>query len=574
MQMENNFETEADKLIAEALSSEPRKSFFLFAGAGAGKTRSLVNTLEYIENSIGDSLRQKNKRVAVISFTNAAAEEIKNRTQHNSLFAISTIHSFAWDLIKGLDFDIREALKAYLYKKIDEYNSKSRRSGTSAEITHEKRVKRLAELDTIKHFQYEPNQNVPIVDKDYLTHSEVLFICSYLLKNKPLMEIILVNRFPILLIDESQDTDKELMETMLGVQQNHANKFIIGLFGDTKQRIYNGGKEDLGETNWNAKGFVTPLKPQNHRSGKRIIELANKIGEKIDSTPPQIPVDQNNPGIVRLFICPTTSDKAQIEQKIREKMAEITRDSLWIKTPWEDKDGAMLVLEHRMAAVRLGFVEMWDSLKNLKEFDSIKDGTSSEINYFANFIMPLIHTDNPFEIANITKKHNKSLFEKADKETLEKIKNSVNGIRDAYKQNPNITFGDMLKVIKDTDLFDVPRKYDEEYEFYAEFLDTKLAQIIPYSKYVNEVSGFNTHHGVKGLEFQHVMAIIDNDSKWKAYNYTSCFTGGVANAATLRLLYVICTRAKKSLALVLYADIEKCSVDNSLFYDDEIIMLN
>jgi len=572
--MQNKFETEADKLIAKALCGTPRQSFFLFAGAGSGKTRSLVNTLDYIKDNLGTSLRLRNKHVAVISYTNAAADEIKVRIQHNSLFIISTIHSFAWELIKGFENDIRVALKVHLQKKIDEYNGKKHKSGTSAELAHNKRLERLCELDAIKHFKYEPNQNIPITDKDYLAHAEVLFICAYLLKNKPLMATILVNRFPILLIDESQDTDKELMEAILAVQHSHADQFALGLFGDTKQRIYNGGKEDLGDINWERMGFIVPVKPQNHRSGKRIIELANKIGEKIDSAPKQIAVDSEVVGVVRLFICPTTADKAGVEQKVKEIMKEITGDPLWVKTPWENKEGAMLVLEHRMAAVRLGFVEMWDSLKELKEFDSVKDGTSSEINYFANFIMPLIQTDNPFEIANITKKNNKSLFKQANKETLEKIKNSVNLIRDSYKGNPNITFGDMLKVIKDTHLFEIPRKYEEEYEQFESFLATRLSQIIPYSEYINATSGFNTHHGVKGLEFQHVMAIIDNDSKWKAYNYTSCFTGGEANGATLRLLYVICTRAKQSLALVLYADITKDAIDNTLFNDEEIIVLS
>jgi len=45
-----------------------------------------------------------------------------------------------------------------------------------------------------------------------------------------------------LLIDESQDTNKTLMEALLVVQSQQKKKFLLGLFGDTMQRIYADGK--------------------------------------------------------------------------------------------------------------------------------------------------------------------------------------------------------------------------------------------------------------------------------------------------------------------------------------------
>lgn len=576
LKMNNEYErTEADKIIEECLSLHTPKSFFLFAGAGAGKTRSLVNALQYINNTIRDQLVLLDKHVAVITFTNAAAEEIKNRTQYDSLFTISTIHSFVWRLIKGFDVDIKKWLKDYLQSKINEYNSKPHKSGTKQEASYNKQLERLKQLETIKHFNYDPAPEAANSGKDSLNHSEVLKICAHFLINKPLFAKMLVQKFPILLIDESQDTDKNLMEAFLSIQNKFSDCFTLGLFGDTKQRIYATGKEDLGDIDyWSSCGFKTPQKPQNHRSGSRIVELANKIGSLIDKTPTQNPVPDKGEGCVRLFLAPTNTDKHLIESRVKEHMATITGNSLWNKKNWKDKEGATLVLEHRMAAVRMGFVEMWDALKSTSEFDSVKSGTSQEINFFKNFVLPLVQSNNDFEIMRIIKKYYKDLFKQINKDSLRYISECVSRIKTAYTNNPNITFGEMLDVIRTCDIFNIPHKYDEESESFELFFNIKLSQIIPYAKYIDNLSEFKTHHGVKGLEFDNVMAIIDNDTKWRTYDETNFFVEGKANQDTLRLLYVICTRAKQNLAVILYTDTKKNQLNQNWFNDEEIISLS
>ena len=575
LKMNNEYErTEADKIIEECLSLHNPKSFFLFAGAGSGKTRSLVNALQYINNTIRDQLVLLDKHVAVITFTNAAAEEIKNRTQYDSLFTISTIHSFVWQLIKGFDVDIKKWLKDYLQSKINEYDSKPHKSGTKLEASYNKQLERLKQLETIKHFNYDPAPEAANSGKDSLNHSEVLKICAHFLTNKPLFAKMLVQKFPILLIDESQDTDKNLMEAFLSIQNKFADCFTLGLFGDTKQRIYATGKEDLGDIDWSSRGFKTPQKPQNHRSGSRIIELANKIGSLIDKTPTQNPVPDKGEGCVRLFLAPTNTNKSLTESHVKEQMASITGDSLWNKENWQDKEGATLVLEHRMAAVRMGFVEMWDALKNTTEFDSVKSGTSQEINFFKNFVLPLLQSKNAFDTMKITRKYYKNLFNQICKESLRSISEGVSRIKAAYTENPNITFGEMLDVIKTCGIFNIPHKYDDEPENFELFFDTKLSQIIPYAKYIDGLSEFKTHHGVKGLEFNNVMVIIDNDTKWRTYDETNFFITGNANKDTLRLLYVICTRAKQNLAIILYTDTPKNQLNQNWFNDDEIISLS
>ena len=71
---------------------------------------------------------------------------------------------------------------------------------------------RLADLPSIKKFTYNPNGDN--VGRDSLNHAEVIAIGADFLTNKPLMQRVLVNAFPILLVDESHDTHGPFMEAL------------------------------------------------------------------------------------------------------------------------------------------------------------------------------------------------------------------------------------------------------------------------------------------------------------------------------------------------------------------------
>lgn len=121
---DDNRDSAADSIIQSCLDLKNPKSFFLFAGAGSGKTRSLISALDYINKTFGRELKLNNRRVAVITYTKAARDEIKRRCCYNSLFQISTIHSFAWDLICSHTEDIRMWLKSDVSGKITDAETK------------------------------------------------------------------------------------------------------------------------------------------------------------------------------------------------------------------------------------------------------------------------------------------------------------------------------------------------------------------------------------------------------------------------------------------------------------------
>ena len=64
---DNHIDDGVDAKIAECLNLDDPKSFFLFAGAGSGKTRSLVKALENINTSISEKMRLHGRQVGVIT---------------------------------------------------------------------------------------------------------------------------------------------------------------------------------------------------------------------------------------------------------------------------------------------------------------------------------------------------------------------------------------------------------------------------------------------------------------------------------------------------------------------------
>lgn len=592
---DDQFDTEADKLIAECMSAGPPISFFLFAGAGSGKTRSLIEALKVIKNATGARLRLNGRRVGVITFTNKACDEIKHRLEYDDLFAVSTIHSFAWSLIKGLNYDIREWLKINLRAEIADIAEKERkgRTGTKASIDRINALaaknERLELLDTIRSFIYSPDGDNP--ERNALNHAEVIEITAAFLTGKSMMRSLLVNQFPIVLIDESQDTNKELIDAFFYVQVNLKSRFALGVIGDTMQRIYTAGKLDLGSDL--PDGWATPVKKMNHRSCRRIIELIHRIRGPIDGQE-QRPRTDKSEGFIHLFILPAeTTDKPARERDICTKMADITGDEGWLEP---DKNVKTLILEHRMAANRLDFLPMWDALSGVDRLQTgLRDGSLPGLRFFSNLILRLLkayQSGNRFAVASIVRKHS-SLLEKRTLEAnvidqrsqIEKARRAVDSLAALWSDGKTPTFLQVLRTAYETNLFELPeilrpfakfvKEATEECEEIEEdrndelvawrnFLETSFDQIERYSQYIQGEAQYDTHQGIKGLEFPRVCVIMDDsEARGFMFSYEKLFGAREDSKKkdlgqetsidrTRRLFYVTCSRAEESLALIAY----------------------
>lgn len=232
-----------------------------------------------------------------------------------------------------------------------------------------------------------------------------------LLLQQETLQIILVDTYPILLIDESQDTKKELMNVFLFIQEKYSHCFSIGLLGDVMQRIYLEGKEDLHTSIPDS--WETPSKIMNHRSRKRIVDLCNSIRKPVDAIEQRSRSNKEG-GFVRVFVA-SRENPYDIEQNVQFQMAEITSDVKW-KLSEEVKK---LTIEHKMAAERLGFKQLFDPLDNVSSYkQGLRDGSLSAIGVFTHILLPLHKADlenNLFEKAKIVKENsivykNKDLF--------------------------------------------------------------------------------------------------------------------------------------------------------------------
>lgn len=603
----NNLDAPVDAEISDCLSQNPPKSFFLFAGAGSGKTRSLVQALQLIQANFSRQLRLHGQRVAVITYTNKACDEIKHRTGFDPLVEVSTIHSFVWTLIQGFDEDIKGWLKIELESEIADLREKQAKGRTGkASIDREKSIesktRRLAMLPEIRKFTYNPNGDNR--GRDSLNHSEVIKIASAFLTLKPVMQRLLVTKFPILMIDESQDTNKMLMEAFLLVQEKHSADFRLGLFGDTMQRIYADGKADLGR-NLPAE-WAQPTKKMNHRCPKRVITLINKIRSAVDNQE-QRPRTDAIEGVVRLFILKAnTPDKMAAEKLIAEKMATTDNDAEWNK-PEAVKT---LILEHHMAASRMGFHAMYEPLYRDETLRiGLLDGSLSGLKLFIDRVLPLFEArkaNDAFSVASIVRKHS-PLLSKATLEAvgdkqlvqIQKAREAVESLWSLWADNKSPRFIDILRNIAKTGLFEIPeslqpiatRNDDEQkvaeteiaqkmaaenkndesvLDNWDEFLLTPFEQAKNYSDYVEGNASFDTHQGVKGLEFPRVMVILDDSAaRGFLFSYDKLFGVKEKTKADLdnekagndtgidrtrRLFYVTCSRAEKSLAIVAYSD--------------------
>jgi DNA helicase-2/ATP-dependent DNA helicase PcrA len=594
-----------DEEIKKCLDPQAPQSFFLFAGAGSGKTRSLVAALDHLRGTMGRSLRMRGQKVAVITYTKAARDEIIRRTQFDPVIAVSTIHSFAWTLIEGFNHDIREWLRVALNDDILDLQAKEAKGRVGTKASAERladiadKQRRLARLDATKKFVYSPDSDNS--GRDSLNHAEVLKLAGNFVQTKPTLRQILRDGYPYILVDESQDTNRHIVEALFTFQAAHKDEVVVGLFGDMMQRIYGDGQPGLGENlpaDW-----ATPKKKLNFRCPRRVIELINKVREASDKQV-QIPRSAAQEGHVRMFVFPSEgTDKAAAEQAICAHMAGLTTDRDWL-----DEDAVkVLILEHRMAALRMGFDDLLAALYPVTQFrTALLDGSLPLVNFFSNLVLPLWDAkDDKFGIARIIRAASPlasaSALKDADDqfEQLAKAQAGVDALVGLLDGNPAVTFRDVVQNIAETGLFAIPDLFkvalagadieavDEEEEERTErdkgitaFLAAPFGQIRAYAKYVGGKARFDTHQGVKGLEFPRVMVIMDDrEARGFLFKYEKLFGGGVEDnqtASTRRLFYVTCSRAERSLALVAYAEnperVRNQLLANAWFKSEEIFL--
>lgn len=614
--------------MAKCLNLESPTSFFLYAGAGTGKTRALIEAMKRLQCTHGAALRQSGQKVAVITYTNAARDVIRSRIAFDPIFAVSTIHSFAWQLIRSFHTDIACWIRHNLTVDLEELEAKQAKSKKVSSKAYadrttkiESKRKRLLSLASIREFTYNPNgENI---GKNSLNHVEVISIAASFLMKRPLMRQVLIQRHPALLIDESQDTQKDLLDALFYTQSLHADQFCLGLFGDTMQRIYTDGKERLDEAV--PESWAKPALKINYRCPRRIVALLNKIRTEADGAD-QEPKDGATEGIARLFLVEQVDglDRTEVEARVVREMAAAAADDGWL----DNESVKLLTLEHHMAARRGGFDSFFEPLYRIGPYKTgLLDGTLSGVAFMTQQVFPLIQaaeTGDRFRTARVVKDHS-PLLSRASLIASESALANIGAARESVEALLALWGGEsepslmvVLEAVTQTGLFVVPEVLapllqesntpvdpgdpeadpvddptDPAMDAWREALQAPFSQLRAYVEYVSDRSRFGTHQGIKGLQFPRVMVILDDEeARGGTFSYEKLLGVKGPTAAddknrsegketsidrTRRLFYVTCSRAERSLAVVVYTMEPKKVADRvkelGWFQDDEVVEL-
>ena len=595
-------DTESDTILHERLAGDGIRHFVMVAGAGSGKTTSLVKALAQIERTQGLTLRRNAQQVACITYTEVAVEEIRGDVGNDELFHVSTIHSFLWTLIKPFQNNLREWVINRLREKIAEEQEKIDKPRTreatkvhAAELI-ERYGRQLTEIGPVKSFRYGTGSDY---SNGVLGHSDILKIGPEFIAGHVLMQNVLARRFPVVFVDESQDTDPAFVDALRQVADAVPVDFCLGFFGDPVQKIYmQGAGPILAEEGWR-----TLEKPENFRCPQAVLRVINRIraeddglqqtrGRQMVVDGEEVPVE----GTARMLILPADDRRqARLEEACRW-LADQDGDEGWMNA--EDEEALrLLVLVHRMAAARLGFPNLYSALndKSPEELGSgLVDGTAWVVRPFLSFILPLVlarREGRDFEMMRLLRKYCPRLrpdaLATADTAGfLDSLKEHVEELVTLLEAGDGASIGDVMCFVRDSGLVALDERYIELINTYTEtaepivdpatenatlrFMQCEAEELWGYRKYIEKMSPFATQQGIKGAEFNKVIVVVDDqEGRTNTFSYGKYF--GVTELSdtdranieagkdstidrTRRLFYVCCSRALTDLVVVVFAE--------------------
>ncbi len=285
-------------------------ALLVIAGAGSGKTRTIVAKIEYLIRKGFDP-----KRILAITFTNKAAKELKDRIKNSlgvNLPWVGTFHSVANRILRwggkfiGIapDFVIldREDARRVLKQVLKDFDTDLDDNLYEEAISKYKEGGKFIStdegfiaIDTLDHFWevFEAYQR-RLKQLNALDFSDLLYFTVKLLKENPRVREKLKNHFQYILVDEYQDTNEIQYEFIKLIARNN-----VCVVGDPNQAIYQwrgANPENILRFKENFSPKVVKLE-RNYRSKGVILEIANAVikncNPKWVSLIPQLKTDKD-----------------------------------------------------------------------------------------------------------------------------------------------------------------------------------------------------------------------------------------------------------------------------------------
>jgi len=530
---------------------DKRRSFRLEAGAGAGKTYSLENALRWLIERQGVALLRQRQQIGCITFTNVAKDEIIGRTNAHPAVRPETIHGFCWSVLQDFQPTLRE-----LVPGLPSWD------------------RRLAEANGVGQRRIHYELGYPSVTEDQVSirHEDVLLLMIQAMA-RPKFRAVLTSRYPILLIDEYQDTDAGFVDALKEWFLDRNEGPMIGLFGDHWQKIYG---EGCGLVEHPA--LETIDKHANFRSVDQIVQVLNRMRPDL----PQMASDPAAEGEARVFHTNNWSGQRRTGvggghwtgdtspeaaraylQHVKDQLAAEGWDMSFEKTK-------VLMLSHSILAREQGY----DSIRSIYgQFnDPWLKKEDPHIKFLADQLEPAC--------AAFEAKRYGEMFDSfgsamprirchRDKTSWTKGMNELINLRNAG------TIGEVIDFVASQPHMRLPAAVNDRETKLADVGDAPVegesrritqlrklravsyTELIALDRFIDGHTPFATKHGVKGAEFENVLVIVGRG--WNKYNFAQTLEwmnmAPPADKQTFfennrNLFYVACSRPKVRLAVL------------------------
>lgn len=553
---------EPNKYQKEAIDCKDSK-IVCIAGAGAGKTATLVNRLiRMIEDGATPA------SILVLTFTRAAAFEMKERflraTKSSSKFHrgipdFRTFHAFCYSLV-STDEEVRNALG---YKNIPVIGDEKVIKATEQKALQATGIKLSkqklgGEQALTPKEQYEYNIYTKALKRMQVSDNLISFkdllssVCRLFTEDDPCIQKY-KNLYKHIIVDEFQDTDK--------IQWNFVTSCNATIYvcGDALQALYGfrGATSEIIKNLTEDKDWTTLQLPVNYRSGEKIVEYANRLTNKYAGNK-----RYRNAMISNL----PAGDVAIHSRSARipgwKYLSDDEADYLRHVIAKHDESSNSVAILCRTNKEALAIQGLFDELNspyetagNSNEFNQILNSVRNS-EYMMEWTSTFLNNEQYSqyirnkELGKYTKEDGQGLNLLAyyeDMRDYSKVKyrlDTIFQIRSCLNlKNPKlpaVKCADILNLLGVRDVF-VDYKGDAQPTCIVDYIFEILNKKVSHKYYIGTI------HSVKGLEFDEVILLGVNDSHFM-----------LINEDNWNVFYVGVTRAKKKLE-VFGVELPKCS---------------
>ena len=572
---------------------DKKESYVLEAGAGAGKTYALIQTIDHLISTKNEELDKKNQNIICITYTNVAKNEIIERSQNNPLVIVLTIHEFLWDCIK--------LFNKQLITEFDIINT-NRHS-----LKPDKHTLGLAER--ISSVEYS-DRAFSDFEQGQVGHDDLLILAKQMFENYELLTSIIASKYPVILIDEYQDTAPEVVYALIDcLLHRNAGNMVLGFYGDSHQKIYDTGVGSL--QNYIENDTVKLIKKEeNYRSSHNVVKLLNNVRGNITQVIPEELIRPD--GSVQFINCDNYPNQAEGQNKTAyEKSLVPQKNSNYDKVisklneqGWDFKIGSpdkILIIANSRVAERGNFGKLYKIFSRRYgqgANDMLLKRESHIISFFAGAMdrktsierktgvehlvgfyksndygnLSSLLNSNGVQSVNLKKHSDKKDITEILDELLEKRQNGT--VKDVYdfvlekkitsQSLGLIRFIERFQLDLDTLPEDKKARIEKDMLLFNSLMELPFSEMEAFFKHTQNENIFSTKHGTKGEEYRNVLVVID-DTNWKQkYNFQKYFDDSEERPdrkeRTKNLFYVSCSRAKENLVVLALSQMENSAL--------------